>query len=682
MQELFPNEIHSQAQQRLSVCLPVNVHHCFDYLAPEGESIAHGAYVTVSFSGRNMMGVVWGEGASELPASKLKTILCKHSHIPPMPETLRHLLEKAARYNCASLGNMLRLAMPVMEGMAKAEHKRWRQGKATAPQPSEAVTHAPKTLTLAQTDAAQTMIAASAAGFQPFLLDGATGAGKTEVFFEVAEAVMREGKQVLILLPEIALSVPLVMRAEARFGFTPTLWHSSETPAKRRNALASIMRGTARLIIGARSALFLPYAALGLIVVDEEHDGSFKQEGSGMHQVLYHGRDMAVLRAREEHLPIILSSATPSLETHVNAECGKYHTLHLTRREGQAALPTIHLIDMKREKMEKQRWLSPTLQRKVTATLARGEQSLLFINRRGYAPLVLCRACGYRYECPSCSAWLVYHASKARLQCHHCGLSTPLPPTCPSCGADKDKLTACGPGVERIAEEAAALFPSARICVLSGDTTDDPTTMKAMLETAMRGEVDIIVGTQLLAKGHHFPHLTMVGVVDADAGLQGGDIRAAEKTYQLLHQLAGRAGREEQRGEVYVQTYRPDHPLMQALAAWNREGFIALELQGRVQANMPPYGRLCAVIVEGKPEESVVAVAKALAVTAPNLEGVRILGPAPAPLYKLRNCYRYRFLIIAPKRAAIQSVMKEWCAGVAGVRGVDVRIDIDPVSFV
>ncbi len=663
--------------RRVSVCVPLNVEGCFDYLTTE-EGELTGCYVTVPFAGRNVIGVVWGEeGTSALADAKLKTIRTVHRHLPVMREALRETLAGAARYNCASLGNMLRLAIP---GIEKAADNRVKPRSAAPAEPPTLIP-ASHSLTPEQQEAAQTMISAADHGFQPFLLDGETGSGKSEVFFEVAENVMWDGGQVLMLVPEIALSVPFMKRAQARFGFKPTLWHSSETPAARREALRSIMKGTARFIIGARSALFLPYASLGLLIVDEEHDSAFKQEGSGMHQVMYHARDMAVLRARHERIPVILSSATPSLETYVNVERGKYRHVTLTRRSDQSALPAIHLLDMRKEKLEKNCWISPRLAGHVAEAIARGEQTLLFMNRRGYAPLVLCRACGHRYECPNCSAWLVYHAGRRRLQCHHCGLQVPLPPSCPECQAGGDQLAMCGPGVERVEEEVRKLFPQARICVISGDTSEDHTRLKCLLALVTMGEVDIVVGTQLLAKGHHFPSLTTVGVIDADAGLQGGDIRAAEKTYQLLHQLAGRAGREEIRGRVYIQTYRPDHPLMQALASWNREKFLALEMEGRVRAGMPPYGRLCAVIVEGTPEEKVLEVARALSMSTPHLQDIRVLGPAPAALYKLRGLYRLRFLMIAPRPVDVQAVVKPWCDAAPCPASVMIRIDVDPVNF-
>ena len=673
----FPELPVSSASRRISVCIPLNVEGPFDYLTDEQGTLL-GRYVTVPFAGRKIMGVVWKEeGTSSLPDSRLKTVQAVHWHLPAMRKELSATLEAAARYNCASLGNMLRLAMPLMDKVANEKLKP-RKPPLTVPPTLHPASH---TLTAQQQEVADTMKSATAHGFQPFLLDGETGSGKSEVFFEVAEAVMKEGRQVVMLVPEIALSVPFMKRAEQRFGFAPTLWHSSETLSSRREALRAIMKGTARFIIGARSALFLPYASLGLIIVDEEHDSAFKQEGSGMHQVMYHARDMAVLRARHEHIPIILSSATPSLETLVNAEQGKYHHLTLTRRASQSPLPEIHLLDMRKVKLEKDSWISPHLRERVAEALAARQQSLLFMNRRGYAPLVLCRPCGHRYECAECSAWLVYHAHARRLQCHHCGARAPLPSVCPECGSGADQLVMCGPGVERIEEEVRRLFPEARLTVISGDSTEDPQQMKALLSLVAAGATDIVIGTQLLAKGHHFPYLTTVGIIDADAGLYGSDIRAAEKTYQLLHQLAGRAGREETRGQVYIQTYRPDHALMQALAHWDRKSFLSLEMENRQRAAMPPYGRLCAVIVEGEPEEKVVEVARTLSLSAPYVQDVRVLGPAPAALYKLRGLYRLRFLVMARKSVDIQAIVKPWCDSVTCPSSVMIRIDVDPVNF-
>ncbi len=714
----------------ISVCLPVAVDRCFDYVVPPNMHVAPGSYVRVPFSNRQVTGIVWGEGQGDIDPGKLKPIECVLPHLLPMTEALRRFIEGTARYNATSLGAALKLAMPAMDALLEPESEIWVESMKPVPDmrmtvsrkrvldwlqeegalPQEVlrdrgislsvlkgmrdegaiqmVSRLPDyvspllqpcapTLSDLQRQAAQHMCAAIGQGFHTFLLDGATGSGKTEVFLEVAEAVMREGRQVLLLVPEIALSMQLVERVQKRFGIAPTVWHSSETPARRRQALRQIMHGGTSLVIGARSALFLPYADLGLIVVDEEHDSSYKQEDG----VRYHARDMAVLRGREEQIPVVLTSATPSLESWVNANQGKYGHVHIQRRVEQARLPQVTLIDMRRQAMDKQCWLSPMLREALTKTLEQGRQSLLFLNRRGYAPLMICQECGHRYECPSCSAWLVYHASSRQLQCHHCGLAMPVPSACVSCGAGRDKIVACGPGVERIEEEVRALFPQARSVVLSGELSQSPARLQETLTQVTEGEIDIIIGTQLLAKGHHFPALATVGVVDADAGLQGGDIRGAEKTYQLLHQLSGRAGRESERGEVYIQTYRPAHPLMEALTEWDRQRFMELELEQRRMTGMPPYGRLAALIVEGKPEALVEEVVGALVRRTPNLEGVAVFGPAPAPLYKLKNLYRQRFLVKASKQTALQPVMLQWRDSIKRPATVSVSIDIDPISF-
>ncbi len=711
--------------KQIAIAVPVNVDRAFDYSVKGTSMPPLGSFVSVPFGKKTLTGIAWAQAAGDVDVTKLKALRACHHHLPLLTDAHRSFIQKLSDYNCTSLGNALKLALPIadIDKAAKQEillHKaevmpairmsETRTAMLTAldaPQPKQALLEAghssavlrglieaeavreekrsiaynkPPTpipcahaLTESQQEAINMVSPVLHQGFHRFLLDGATGSGKTEVYFELAEQVMRAGKQVLILLPEIALSMQIIERAAKRFGITPTLWHSSVTPARRKESLLRIMHGGTQLIIGARSALFLPYADLGLIIVDEEHDPSYKQEDG----VMYHGRDMAVMRAHIEQIPIVLASATPSLETVVNAQEGKYHRLTLTRREGQAALPTIRLINMKQETLEKQTWLSPSLREALADTLEQGKQSLLFLNRRGYAPLLLCKGCGHRYACPSCSAWLVYHHARKSLQCHHCGLSAPLLKSCPECDAQQDKLAICGPGVERIEEEAQAAFPQARVMVLSGDSG----ALQEGLARITAGEVDIIIGTQLLAKGHHFPSLATVGVVDADAGLAGHDVRAAEKTYQLLHQLAGRAGREADRGNVYIQTYKPDHPLMQALSRWDRDGFTELELEQRRTTMMPPYGRLAALIIEGKPEERVIATANALAQAMPQLEDVMILGPAPAPMYKLRNLYRYRFLVRAPKHIAIQSVMKSWRDSVKLPSTVQVKIDIDPVNF-
>ncbi len=495
-----------------------------------------------------------------------------------------------------------------------------------------------------QDAAAQALIAKQrAGGFSVTLLDGVTGSGKTEVYFAAIADALERGVQVLVLLPEIALSTQFFSRFAARFGAAPVEWHSDLGQADRRAAWRDVAEGRARVVVGARSALFLPFAELGLIVVDEEHDASFKQEDG----VIYHARDMAVVRASLAGIPAVLVSATPSLESVVNVERGRYAALHLASRHGGALLPTIRKIDLRHDKPERQRFLAPPLVAAIGETLAAGEQTLLFLNRRGYAPLTLCHTCGHRMQCPNCTSWLVEHRFHGRLQCHHCGHAESLPRYCPSCAAP-GALAACGPGVERLAEEVAARFPESRCAVMASDTLGGPRAAAAMVQAVEEHRVDILIGTQIVAKGHHFPMLTLVGVVDADLGLGGGDLRAAERTYQLLHQVAGRAGRAERPGVVFLQTFMPEHPVIGALVSGDRDRFLAEEAAARRSYSMPPFGRLAALIISGPDDGTADSVAAAFARSAPQMPGIDVLGPAPAPLAVLRSRHRRRFLVKAP----------------------------------
>jgi primosomal protein N' (replication factor Y) len=513
--------------------------------------------------------------------------------------------------------------------------------------------------------------------FKAFLLDGVTGAGKTEVYFEAVAEALKNDKQVLILLPEIALSNAFLDRFQSRFGCAPALWHSHLSQGQRKTAWRGVAQGETKVVVGARSALFLPYQDLGLIIVDEEHDPAYKQEDG----VIYHARDMAVVRAHLGKFPIVLVSATPSLETIQNAWSGRYEHLHLPDRFGGATLPDVHLIDLRVDKPEAAHFIAPTLKNEMIKTLQDGEQVLLFLNRRGYAPLTLCRKCGHRMNCPRCTAWLVEHKNPHKLQCHHCGYNTRPPNNCPECN-EEHSLVACGPGVERIYEEVKANFPDARVMMLASDAVEDNATLKSMLDDIRDHKIDIVIGTQIIAKGHHFPNLTLVGVIDADLGLSGGELRGAERTYQLLHQVAGRAGREQKKGRVFLQTYMPEHRIMQAMAAGTRDPFLEVEALEREQAHMPPYSRLVGIIIAGRDEGQVIEVAKALGRTAPQTDSIQTLGPAPAPFARLRGKFRYRLLVRAEKSLNIQKTIAHWLKGTKIPSTVRVYIDIDPQSFV
>lgn len=723
-----------------TVLVPAPVDRAYSYAVPEGMDLAPGDYVTVPLGKREMAGVVWGESTEDVPLKKIKTILTKSS-LPPMPEVERRFIDWVADYTMSPLGMVLKMALsvPGALGEGKAASRAYRladfaqkaredgsdqrllKNLSPAKRKVLAVLGGGKALRAAELGVSPSVLKGlveaglveavdvfaeppcrnpdidgnkpvlsrdqdaaarhlcklvQAEEYKAVLLDGVTGAGKTEVYFEAVVEAVRNGRQVLILLPEIALSNAFLERFRKRFGCNPALWHSGLTPAQRRNTWRGVAQGESKVVIGARSALFLPYQNLGLIVVDEEHDPAYKQEDG----VIYHARDMAVVRAHLGKIPLVLVSATPSLETIVNAWSGRYEHLHLPDRHGGATMPDMHLIDLRRDKPERQHFIAPTLKAEIEKTLERGEQALLFLNRRGYAPLTLCRTCGHRMECPRCTAWLVEHRSSNRLQCHHCGYFMPFPKQCPSC-SDEDSLAACGPGVERIHDEVRMFFPDARTVVLASDTADSPEKLRAILDDIREGRVDIVIGTQIIAKGHHFPGLTLVGVIDADLGLGGGDLRAAERTYQLLHQVAGRAGREELKGHVYLQTFLPENRVMQALSGHGRDGFLDVEAQERERAHMPPYSRLAGIIVSGRDERQVENIAKELGLSAPQGEGLRTLGPAPAPFYRLRGDFRRRLLVQADKAIHLQKLIENWIAGVKIPSTVRVQVDIDPQSF-
>jgi primosomal protein N' (replication factor Y) len=513
-------------------------------------------------------------------------------------------------------------------------------------------------------------------GFSVTVLDGVTGSGKTETYFAAIAAALAAGRQVLVLLPEIALGAQWLDRFRRRFGAMPAEWHSDVSQSDRRDTWRAVANGQARIVVGARSALFLPFAELGLVVVDEEHDASYKQEDG----VCYQARDMAVLRASIARIPIILVSATPSLETVVNVARDRYRRVHLPRRHAEASLPKIDLVDMRQQRIESGRFLSPPLVTALGETLMAGEQVLLFLNRRGYAPLTLCRACGHRFQCPNCTAWLVEHRFTARLICHHCGYAAPVPALCPEC-MTAGTLVPCGPGVERLHEEVAARFPQARTALMVSDLLQGPRAAAELAEAMVEQRYDVLIGTQIVAKGHHFPMLTLVGVVDADLGLVGGDLRATERTYQLLQQVAGRAGRAERPGRVLLQTYMPDQPVMRALAAGDRDRFLAAEAEARRAAGLPPFGRLAALIVSAGDAEAADFAARALARAAPQLPGIAVLGPAPAPLAILRGRHRRRFLVKADRGTNLQAALRDWLARVRVTGSVRVQADIDPYSF-
>src|SRR3954462_10741782 len=704
-----------------------------DYRVPEDMHVEPGSIVVAPLGPRQMLGVAWEAErlpTNEVPDTRLRP-LAGVLDVPPIAAPLRRLCEWTADYYLAPLASVLRMVLPssaaldgprqlteyrptgqipdrltpqrekaltalggrqgtireladhagvsnaVLRGLVNAGALEAVTVDADRPLQCPDPNFAPPDLNDDQREAAHSLASAVGKGFDPVLLDGVTGSGKTEVYFEAIAECLRQGRQALGLLPEIALTEPFLKRFEARFGCAPVAWHSGLRSSERRRAWRGIAGGDAKVTVGARSALFLPYPNLGLIVVDEAHEPTFKQEDG----VQYHARDTAVMRALFEEIPVILSSATPAIESRHMVEIGRYREVSLPERFAGASLPEITAIDLTQDPPPRGRWLAPELVRELEANLGRAEQSLLFLNRRGFAPLTLCRHCGHRFQCPNCTAWMVEHRLMHRLACHHCGHVMPPPKACPECG-EEDSLVACGPGVERIADEVAELFPEARTAIVTSDTIWSPIRAAEFVGAMEAGAIDVVVGTQLVTKGYHFPNLTLVGVVDADLGLAGGDLRAAERSFQQIQQVAGRAGRADKPGRVFVQTHDPDAPGIAALVKGDAPGFYAAEIEARRESARPPFGRLAAIVVSAEDSAEAEAVARRIGHAAPEVEGMVVFGPAPAPLAMLRGRHRQRLLVHARRSLDVQDVIRDWLPAIDWSAKVRVSVDVDPYSFV
>ena len=715
----------------VSVLTAQPVGRALDYRAPE-EGCAAGEFVEVPLGPRRVLGVVWGPGEGGYDAAKIKPV-GGVLDVPPMRAEMRQFLARVAEYTLSDLGQMLRLATRapglgdgpavrrvyrrgtgeparmtpararvldaldggafalgelaeaagvstgVVKGLLPSGAVREEEAPRDLPYPRLDPARPGPDLTDEQAAAARALRAGVASrAYGTTLLKGVTGSGKTEVYLEAVAECLRRGRQALVLLPEIALTGEFIARVEARFGARPAEWHSGVTSTLRRRCWRMAATGGASLVVGARSALYLPFRDLGLVVVDEEHDTSYKQEDG----VLYNARDMAVLRASLVDAQVVLASATPSLESWANAEAGKYGRLALSARFGAGELPAMRAVDMRAEPMAPSTWLSPTLRRAMEGRLAKGEQTLLFVNRRGYAPVTVCRACGHQIGCEQCDARLVEHRFRGRLMCHQCGETRPMPRACPACEAE-GMLAPVGPGVERLAEETAALFPQARIKVLSSDLYASARHLKAEIEGIAAGDADIVIGTQLVAKGHNFPGLTLVGVIDADLGLQGSDLRAAERTFQLMRQVAGRAGRVGAGGLALLQTHQPEHPVIHAILSGDEEGFWRAEADQRRQGGVPPYGRMAGIVVSSPDVAEAFELAAEMARRAGPLRaiGAEIWGPAPAPIARIRGRHRVRLLVKADKVAPIQRALAQWAGAFTWPASTRVSIDIDPQTF-
>ncbi|KRP85661.1 primosomal protein N' (replication factor Y) [Bradyrhizobium sp. USDA 4503] len=718
----------------VDVLVPVALNQTYSYRVPRGMELAPGDVIGVPLGPREVVAVVWAENANPDPRlhNRLKDVSEKLD-VPPLKPELRQLVDWVSNYTLSARGMVLRMTLRMGENLGPERMRlgvrlvgepprrltparrrvievlsdRLLHGKSEAareagvssgvidglvdegtltveampppaPPPVPDPSYAQPDFSREQRSAVDVMRTLAASGsFHVALLDGVTGSGKTEVYFEAIAENIRRGKQTLILMPEIALTGQFLDRFAQRFGVRPLEWHSELTPRTRARNWAAISEGKAPVVVGARSALFLPYADLGLIIVDEEHDQAYKQD-DGAH---YHARDMAVVRAHIAKIPIVLASATPSVESEVNARKGRYQRVALPSRFGGQHMPHIEAIDMRRAPPPRGRFISPVLAEQIGHAIERREQALLFLNRRGYAPLTLCRACGHRFACTICDAWLVDHRFRQRLVCHHCGFSMPRPNICPHCAAE-ESLVAVGPGVERLQEEAAHIFPEARTMVLSSDLITSIETMRSELNEIAEGRVDIIIGTQLVAKGHNFPRLNLVGVIDADLGLSNGDPRAAERTFQLLNQVVGRAGREQGRGVGFLQTHQPEHPVIKALIANDREAFYASEIEIRERTGYPPFGRLASLIVSAGDRPTAEGFARKLAAVAPLDERIQVLGPAEAPLAVIKGRYRFRLLVKSLRNVDLSQYLREWLESGPKTKGnLKLEVDVDPQSF-
>ncbi len=723
-------------ESTVSVLVPVAVAAPYTYRAPAGSQ--PGDIVDVPLGTRDVVAVVWDDPPDQSVGHNRLRPINGTFDAPPLSAEIRRFVDWVADYTLTSRGMVLRMVMrapgalepeapipgvrlagPPPERMTPARQRvldilresdgasglAWTKSglaatagvtpsvvqglidagtlevvmmpaRPVAPPPDP--DYAPPELNAEQAAAATTLRTSIAkGGYSVTLLDGITGSGKTEVYFEAVAAAVKAGKQVLILLPEISLTADFLERFGLRFGSRPAEWHSEVAPRTRERVWRGVANGTVQVVVGARSALFLPFADLGLIVVDEEHDLAYKQED----RAFYSARDMAVVRGHLAGFAVVLSSATPSVESRVNADAGRYTRIVLSDRYAAATLPDIEAIDLRHEQPERGRFLSPPLVTAIGETLAQKEQALLFLNRRGYAPLTLCRTCGHRFQCPNCSTWLVEHRFRGVLLCHHCGHSEKRPEACPNCG-DTESLVPIGPGVERLAEEVAARFPDARTIVMSSDLAGGIDRLRLELSSIAKGEVDIVIGTQLVAKGHNFPLLKLVGVVDSDLGLAHGDLRAAERTFQLLSQVTGRAGRTGGASRALLQTYAPDHPVIRAIVSGDREAFYEKEIAERRAAGLPPFGRLAAIVVSGLERAETQGYAAAFRRAAPQDPAFSVLGPAEAPLAVVRGRHRYRLLVQAPRAVNMQAHIRAWLAAAPRPRAsLRVQVDIDPQSF-
>jgi primosomal protein N' (replication factor Y) len=660
----------------LRIAVPAPLRRYFDYLPPNigsWQDLQPGVRIRVPFGRREMVGIFMGlETRSDVPRNKLKPALEIIDQEPVVPTDILELCVWAAEYYHYPIGEVLATALPTL----------LRQGKplrsAVLTDSSSRSSAAPFVLNTAQQSAVSAIQAASGT-FQVFLLDGVTGSGKTEVYLQAIAHILEKDQQVLVLLPEIGLTPQTIQRFRERFSVPIVTLNSSLTEKDRLLAWGAAKAGAAKIIIGTRSAVFSPLQNLGLIIVDEEHDLSFKQQEG----FRYHARDLAIMRAHHHHIPIVLGSATPALETLHKAQQGRFHYLNLPQRAGSAQLPEFRVLDIRNQLLDQ--GLSAPLLDEIKQHLAQGGQVMLFLNRRGFSPVYMCHSCGWMVNCKRCDARMTYHLRPERLHCHHCDTQKKLPKQCEQCGGKE--LFAIGLGTERLEDALEKHFPDLPIARIDRDSTRRKGKMEEFLNQIQSGEARILIGTQMLAKGHHFPNVTLVAVVDADGGFFSSDFRALERMGQLLLQVAGRAGRMEKPGKVIIQTHHPDHPLLHQLLTKNYQHFAGALLAERLQACLPPYAFFALFRAEAHSEQHArdfLDCVKTL--TDGNLHReLQILGPISAPLPKRAGRHRMQLLIQAKQRPRLQQFLKVLLPEIEKIRSkqkVRWSLDIDPLEMV
>ena len=649
---------------KVPILLPNIFNHPFTYESDLKLNV--GDYVMVPFGRSKITGVVWDEFEKKNNRNfKIKNVL-KKLDVTPLKKTTIKFLNWFSEYNIIPKGMALKLVLlssNVVENFQKDTYKVFETDiKKSSIKLSEDQKKSLKKMNVSNQK------------FRVHVLQGTTGSGKTMVYFEALKNIINKGFQGLILLPEIGLTSQFEKKFVEFFGFTPAIWHSGITKKKKEIIWSGIANGEIKVVIGARSSLFLPFKKLGLIIVDEEHDQSYKQDEG----VTYNARDMAIARASFENIPINLITAVPSIETYENIKKGKYSISKLEKRYQNASLPNYEIINLNETKLEKQSWLSKKILDKVNFHLDKKDQVLFFLNRRGFSPHVLCNKCFNSYSCPNCSINLVYHKKKNNLLCHYCGYKSSLKRTCVKDG--DCEFIFSGPGVERISEEVKKYFPSKKIEIFSSDTMNKKSSSDK-LEKIINNEVQILVGTQLISKGFHFPSLNCIVVVDIDLSLQGHDLRGAEKNLQLYHQLSGRAGRTGKPATVYFQTYNTNTKMISDLTNSNPDIFLDRELDIRRQNKLPPFQRFISLILTGDNEAKLEKEAFYFkSFIEKKIEG-RILGPVSAPIFRLKRKFRIRMLIRGSKSLKLQNSIAEIIPNYKFSSGIKLSVDVDPINF-